>query len=214
MTRSNTPTRAVLRAAIPALGFAVLAFACPAQAFTPTSKSGSENLPLSLPATAGSSHTSTSGPSLVRTIVGLLIVIAVIWGLTWVLRQVKSSRERSGAGSGLSSMATLPLGSGRTLHLVRAGHDYLLLGSAEHGVVPISRYTEQQALEAGLLDADAEPPVEYRAPEDPTVPASTVRAGQGRSRARPIQIPGQARGVRGLGGDSLVERLREWTVRR
>ena len=50
-------------------------------------------------------------------------------------------------------MATLPLGSGRTLHLVRAGSDYLLVGSAEHGVVPIFRYTEQQALDAGLLEA-------------------------------------------------------------
>ena len=217
MTWSITPTRAVLRAAIPALGFAVLAFARPAQAFTPTSRSGSESTPLHLTSTAASSHASAGGPSLVRTIVGLLIVIAVIWGLTWILRQVKSSRERSGAGSGLTSMATLPLGSGRTLHLVRAGRDYLLLGSAEHGVVPIYRYTEQQALETGLLDSAEEPAAEYGAIDDPTVPASTVRAGARRARAREraIQIPGQARGAGGPGADlNLVERLREWTVRR
>ena len=87
-----------------------------------------------------------------RTIVGLLIVIAVIWGLTWILKQVKSGRETRSAGSGLTSLATLALGSGRTLHLVRAGHDYLLVGSAEHGVAPIHRYTEEQARAAGLLD--------------------------------------------------------------
>ncbi|HSZ69940.1 MAG TPA: flagellar biosynthetic protein FliO [Solirubrobacteraceae bacterium] len=187
MTWSITPTRAVLRAALPTLGIAVLAFACPAQAFKATSKGGSENLPLSLSSPTSGAHTSATGPSLVRTIVGLVIVIAVIWGLTWILRQVKSGRGRSAAGSGLTSMASLPLGAGRTLHLVRAGRDYLLLGSAEHGVVPIYRYTEQQALETGLLDG-LEEPAEERA-ED-----------------------GGAFAARG--DFNLVERLREWTVRR
>jgi flagellar protein FliO/FliZ len=217
MTWSITPTRAVLRAALPTLGIAVLAFACPAQAFKPSSHAGSENTPLSLSSNTGGSHASTTGPSLVRTIVGLVIVIAVIWGLTWILRQVKSGRTRSAGGSGLTSMATLPLGSGRTLHLVRAGRDYLLLGSAEHGVVPIYRYTEQQALETGLLDSYEEPVgEEYAGAGDPTFGATpTESATPGRTRTRPVQMPGQARGARVPGADSkLVERLREWTVRR
>src|SRR5271165_2193022 len=146
MTRSVTHLGAALGAAIPAAGLAALAFACPAQGFTPSSKTGSENTPLQLSSPASPTHASSGGPSLVRTIVGLLIVIAVIWGLTWILRQVKSGRETRAVGSGLASMATLPLGSGRTLHLVRAGSDYLLVGSAEQRVVPIFRYTEQQAL--------------------------------------------------------------------
>jgi flagellar protein FliO/FliZ len=214
MTRSNTPTRAVLRAATPALGIAVLAFACPAQAFTPSSKHGGESTPLNISSTSGSSHSTVGGPSLVRTIVGLLIVIAVIWGLAWILRQVKTGRARSSAGAGLTSMATLPLGSGRTLHLVRAGRDYLLLGSAEHGVVPIYRYTEQQALETGLLDpAEETTDGDPFATVDPVAPrAASTGAGRGRQRA--IQIPGQSRGMRGPGGAStLVDRLREWTVR-
>ena len=45
-----------------------------------------------------------------RTIVGLAIVIGVIYGLYWVLKQVKTSREASAAGSGLETLATLPLG--------------------------------------------------------------------------------------------------------
>ncbi|HEY3829845.1 MAG TPA: flagellar biosynthetic protein FliO [Solirubrobacteraceae bacterium] len=216
MTISITPTRAVLRAAIPALGIAALAFACPAQGFTPTSKGGGEATPLNINSSASGSHsgsTSTAGPSLVRTIVGLVIVIAVIWGLTWILRQVKTGRVRSSAGSGLTSMATLPLGSGRTLHLVRAGRDYLLLGSAEHGVVPIYRYTEQQALETGLLDLGEEPLGEEGS--DPSVVAPVTSAGPGSGRARAIQIPGQARTTRAPGGPAtIVERLREWTVRR
>jgi hypothetical protein len=96
----------------------------------------------------------------VRTIVGLAIVLAVIWGLAWILRQVKGRRDPRVAATGLTSVAALSLSSGRSVHLVKAGNDYLLLGSAEHGLMPIHRYTEQQALEAGLLSP--EEPVQPR----------------------------------------------------
>jgi flagellar protein FliO/FliZ len=203
MTRSTTPTRAAIRAAIPALGIAALAFACPAQAFTPTSKAGGESTPLNIPSNPAGTHTSTAGPSLVRTIVGLLIVIAVIWGLTWVLRQVKSGRTRSAGGAGLTSLATLPLGSGRTLHLVRAGRDYLLLGSAEHGVVSIGRYDEQQALDAGLLDLQ---------PEAAGSQDGAAIAGARGARTPTIHDQGRGPGTGGVA--ALLDRLREWTVRR
>lgn len=208
MNRFTTPSRAALRAALPALGtamigLAVLAHACPAQAFTPSSKRGGEGAPLNLSPSSTGSHTSSGGASIARTIVGLVIVIAVIWGLTWILKQVKSGRETRSAGSGLTSLATLALGSGRTLHLVRAGRDYLLVGSAEHGVAHIHRYTEQQAREAGLLDL-AEPPND-----------GTDDAGASGARNRPIQIPGQARasGLPNAVSDAL-DRVREWTVRK
>jgi flagellar protein FliO/FliZ len=182
------------------IGLALLAGACPAQAFTPTSKRGGESAPLDLPTSTGSSHTSSGGASIVRTIVGLLIVIAVIWGLTWILKQVKTGRETRSAGSGLTSLATLALGSGRTVHLVRAGRDYLLVGSAEHGVSPIHRYTEEQARAAGLLDLPA--------------PATEEGEGAERGRVRPMQIPGQTSpALPGVVSDAL-ERMREWTVRK
>ncbi len=96
-----------------------------------------------------------------RTIVGLAIVIAVIWGLAWILRQVKAGREGRDVGqpsAGLASVAALTLGSGRSVHLVRAGSDYVLLGATEHGVAPIHRYTEEEARDAGLLlDAPRRP---------------------------------------------------------
>src|SRR4029077_9038774 len=111
-----------------------------------------------------------------------------IWGLTWILKQVKSGRETRSAGEGLENVATLPLGSGRSLHLVRAGNDHLVVGSAEQGVMPIYRYTEEQAREAGLLGGD----------EDNLEHPDPGRAA--------IQIPGH--------GKSALERLREWTVRR
>ncbi len=144
-----------------ALCACLLAFAGEASAFSPALKTApatGENTPLNLNASSGTSHssvTSSGGASIVRTIVGLAIVIGVIWGLAWILRQVKTRREGGGdsgqSSAGLASVAALTLGSGRSVHLVRAGNDYVLLGATEHGVAPIHRYTEEQAREAGLL---------------------------------------------------------------
>jgi flagellar protein FliO/FliZ len=140
-----------------AFGACVLAFASPASAFKPSLKAGGENTPLNLGgSTSTQAHTtSAGGASIVRTIVGLAIVIAVIWGLAWILRQVKAGRDPQMTSAGLASVAALTLGSGRSVHLVRAGSDYVLLGSTEHGVAPIHRYTEEEARDAGLL-ADPE----------------------------------------------------------
>ncbi len=165
-----------------------------------------------------------------RTIVGLAIVIAVIWGLAWILRQVKSGRDPRVSATGLTSVAALTLGSGRSVHLVKAGNDYILLGAAEQGLAPIHRYTEQQAYEAGLL-FDEEPtprprrrlllpastgtPTAADAPISPGTSASAERPAAARVPARleagqpstdPMRMPSTA--------STLVERLREMTVRR
>jgi flagellar protein FliO/FliZ len=226
MNRFMTLKRAARRAAFPAhrtplLGSATLVVvvlvdallrADSAFAFKPTSTRGGEATPLNLSPTSGSTHTSSGGASITRTIVGLLIVIAVIWGLTWVLKQVKSGRERGASGSGLSSLATLPLGSGRSMHLVRAGSDYLLVGSAEHGVVPIHRYTEQQAREIGLPDL-----VEQRSDQGSDGGSATAVA-----RERVLATFARSRPQTGVTrppiasseATSLLDRLRRWTVRR
>jgi len=194
---------AVPRAALLVLGAWALVPAAPAGAFTPAKGSG-ESTPLNLgPAqSAGHAAASSGGPSIVRTIVGLVIVLAVIWGLTWILKQVKSGREGRSAGTGLESVATLPLGSGRSLHLVRAGSDHLLVGSAEQGVVPVMRYSEEQARAAGLLE-DYEG-TEGR--EGRTRDPGAGDPGAGDPARAAIQIPGHNEG--------LLQRLREWTVRR
>jgi flagellar protein FliO/FliZ len=194
MIKSFPLSRATVRVVIFTLAVLALAPASIAQAFTPAAKhAGSgENTPLNLsPAKVGTHASSSGGPSIVRTIVGLLIVIAVIWGLTWILKQVKSGRETRSAGEGLQSVATLPLGSGRSLHLVRAGSDHLLVGSAEQGVTPIYRYTDEQARAAGLLG------------ENDAVRGDPDHPDPGRAA---IQIPGH--------GPSPLQRLREWTVRK
>ncbi|MGO9902007.1 MAG: FliO/MopB family protein [Solirubrobacteraceae bacterium] len=115
-----------------------------------------KNTPLHL-GTTSATHTassaSTSG-SLVRTIVGLAIVIAVIYGLSWIVRYAKTARNPA-TGSGLEQIASLPLGTGRSVSLVRVGSELHLLGIAEHGVSRIRTFTEAEALAAGLMLAPA-----------------------------------------------------------
>jgi flagellar protein FliO/FliZ len=112
-----------------------------------------ENTPLNLgpDSTAPAAH-AASGGGLVRTIVALLVVCAVIYGITWLLKKVKGAKEATATGTSLESLATLPLGTNRALHLVRAGTEVVLLGSAEHGVTPIRRFSEAEAVQLGLLD--------------------------------------------------------------
>jgi flagellar protein FliO/FliZ len=117
--------------------------------------SGGESTPLHLGAAASPSHAASStGSSLVRTIVGLFVVIVVIYGISWILRLQKGGKNRA-SGDGLAAVASLPLGPGRSLALVRVGRELVLLGVAEHGVTAIRSYTEKEAL-AGGLDFDTD----------------------------------------------------------
>jgi flagellar protein FliO/FliZ len=191
------------RAAATAVATLGLCLAMPCVAIaagTSTTPANSESQPLNLTSpSSGGTHSSTGGASLVRTIVGLAIVIGVIWGLSWILRQVKSGKEPQISSVGLASVAALTLGAGRSVHLVRAGNDYVLLGSGEHGLIPIHRYTEEQAREAGLTVLAEPAPL-----AGPMSPAAPLKAGQ--TRHDPMQMPAPGSGV--------IERVREWTVRR
>lgn len=125
------------------------------------------------------SSTATEGGSsggLVRTIVGLLIVIAVIYGVTWVLKQLKSREDGGAVGAGLENRATLPLGPGRSVHLVRAGNEYLLLGVAEGAVQTLRSYTEEEARLAGFPIDEVEDLVPLKdAPGAPTNLVGRIR---------------------------------------
>src|ERR1700761_537540 len=137
-----------------------------------------ENQLLELGSPSMASHAASSGGSIARTIVGLGIVIAVIFGLRWVLKQFKQGKEKKAAGGGLAQMATLPLGQNRSLHVVRAGREVLVVGSGEHGVTPVRSYSEEEARALGLLEVEeAEPEHEAAAPRSPltTLRSWTVR---------------------------------------
>jgi flagellar protein FliO/FliZ len=145
----------------------------------------SEATPLNLPSTDQSQVASGGGGGLVRTFVGLAIVLAVIYGLYWVLKQVKASRESSASGQGLESVATIPLGPNRALHLVRAGRELVLLGVAEQTVVPIRAYREDEARALGLLNApetfDADEPTQ------PPTPGAALRDLFGRLQQKTVR---------------------------
>src|SRR3954470_13233318 len=138
----------------PSLYAVAMLLASPASALAAPS---SEQTPVHLDNATGDSPAHVGGGgSIVRTIVGLAVVIGVISGLYWVLKQVKSSREEKATGQGLAALATLPLGAQRSLQLVRAGRELHLVGVSEHGVTPVRTYSEEEAEAAGLLDLDAD----------------------------------------------------------
>jgi flagellar protein FliO/FliZ len=179
----------------------LLAAPSAALAATSTTKADpyGESTKLNLPTQdAGESAAHASGGgSLVRTFVGLAVVIAVIYGLYWILRQVKAGREERTVGKGLETTATVPLGPNRALHLVRAGNELVLVGVAEGGVTPIRTYTEAEARAAGLvvdeLDADDD---DFTDADD-----GAPRTGGGKAGLRAMTI-GEALG-----------RIRQMTVR-
>jgi flagellar protein FliO/FliZ len=167
------------------------------------------------------------GGSIVRTIVGLAIVIGVIYGVAWVLRQVKAGKQPRATGSGLAALASVPLGPNRSVHLVRAGRDLVLLGVAEHGVVPIRTYSEEEAFAAGLIDEDGMLilPEEETSGRGDRVPRrlprlalpqlalpSAVRAA--RDAARPGAKPAAPRAKLALPAPrTTLDQIRAWTVR-
>ena len=120
---------------------------------------GGESTPVHLSGADGTHTTHVGGGgggSIVRTIIGLAVVIGLIYGVAWVLKQVKAGKQERSTGAGLASVASVPLGPGRSVHLLRAGSELVLVGVAEHGVTPIRTYDEAQARAAGLLGGDGE----------------------------------------------------------
>src|SRR3954451_21819527 len=170
LTAFTAACAGMLRAAPPALA---------------ASSATGENTPLNLPA-AGPTQTASSGGGLVRTFVGLAIVLAVIYGLYWVLKQVKASRETASSGQGLETLATIPLGPNRALHLVRAGRELMLLGVAEQTVVPIRAYREDEARALGLLDSGAEV-FDAEEPTQPPTPGAALRDMLGRLQQKTVR---------------------------
>jgi flagellar protein FliO/FliZ len=150
--------------------------------------SSSESTPLNLPSTDQSHVASSGGGGLVRTFVGLAIVLAVIYGLYWVLKQVKASRESTASGQGLESVATIPLGPNRALHLVRAGRELVLLGVAEQTVVPIRAYREDEARALGLIDGVGGDGVfDADEPTQPPTPGAALRDLLGRLQQKTVR---------------------------
>jgi flagellar protein FliO/FliZ len=197
-SRIHAAAAAAVTACLLAAPAAALAAASDKEA-DPYGETTALNLPSQDPDTVGNAA-GGGGGSLVRTLVGLAVVVAVIYGLYWILRQVKAGREERTVGNGLQTTATVPLGANRSLHLVRAGREMVLVGVADHAVTPIRTYTEDEARAAGLLD-DEPAEDDESAPRDPNAPPGTLLA------------PPRKRGLRGITIGEALERIRQATVR-
>jgi flagellar protein FliO/FliZ len=141
----------MLRPALTSAGAAVLGCLLLAPAAL---AAGGESTPLHLSGAdtaRTAAHTPSAGGGMVRTIVGLAVVLGVIYGLYWILKQVRANREERASGQGLAPLATLPLGANRSLQLVRAGREVVLVGVGEGGVTPIRTYEEAEARALGLI---------------------------------------------------------------
>jgi flagellar protein FliO/FliZ len=116
----------------------------------------SEDKPLNLSDDGGAAETAqaSTGGSLVRTILALAFVLGVIYAVHWLLKKAKQAKQSANSGAGMDTIATLSLGTNRSLHLVRVGSEIVLLGAAEHAVTPIRRYSEAEARDLGLLADD------------------------------------------------------------
>jgi len=130
-----------------------LALACPAPAFAafhrdrtplPSSVTGSDS------AASGAAHASATG-SFARMVVGLAIVIAVIYGVYWLLKAYGRSKGAPRDDGRMTVVATTQLAPNRSLHLVRVGEELMLVGSADGGLTPLRVYT---AAEARQLDQE------------------------------------------------------------
>ena len=164
-----------------------------------------EDTPLALESTGAKAAESSggAGAGLLRTIVGLVVVIGVIYGVTWILKSVKKAREAQASGTVLDSLATLPLGPNRSLHLVRAGDVVVLLGVGENGVTPIRTYHEEEARSLGLV-----------APE-PLAGLGTAVAAAGRPALSGQVLPALTIGAGTAGGSRIgkaLDGLRRRTV--
>jgi flagellar biosynthetic protein FliO len=169
--------------------------------------------PLDLPddVQAGSARAATGGGgSLGRLFVSLMVVVGLIYGLTALLRRMRNGATGGAGGrsQGLRAVASIPLGPNRSIHLVRAGQEYLLVGAAEHGVVPLRTYSEQEARDAGLLDLDRRNAAAAAAARQADAEPEADRG------PRLAKAMATARAQNGAGWSRFVDDLRARTVRR
>jgi flagellar protein FliO/FliZ len=170
-----------------------------ALATSTTSTPSGEDTPLNLDRPAKAVEHSAGDGGIVRMIVGLAVVIGVILGLHWILKQVKTGREQRSTGGGLDVLSTLQLGPGRALYLVRAGSEIVLVGTGEHGVTPVRVYSEDEAQMLGLLDG---------------LDSLDGLDGSGIGGAAGGPNPMRAAPVSAASARDLLKAVQRWTVRR
>jgi len=111
---------------------------------------------ISHPASVGAQHVASSSGTLMRTFIGLVVVVAVIYGIYWLLKTYTGSKGGKSDGR-MDIVATTAIAPNRAVHLIKVGDELILVGSAEANVTPIRVYSaaESTALNARLEGAPA-----------------------------------------------------------
>jgi flagellar protein FliO/FliZ len=91
-------------------------------------------------------HAAAGGSgAFVRMIVGLAVVLAVIYGIYWLLKTYGKSKKKVQGDGRIEVVATTALTPERSVHLVKVGDELVLIGSAEHSITPLRVYDEDEA---------------------------------------------------------------------
>jgi flagellar protein FliO/FliZ len=195
--------RLLARSGYAALSALVLtaAFAPVASAKAPAFQRDETPLPaqLSNPASKAAIHSASAGGALARTIVGLGIVLAVVFGIYWLLKTYGKSKSTTTGDGRMEIVATTALAPNRALHLVRVGDGFVLVGSAEGGVTRVRAYSpEETELLQAQLDGENESFVAYN------------------SAQRPAPAPAKGLGffMAAFNNGAMIETLRRRTARR
>lgn len=107
---------------------------------------------LSQSTTTTASHSASAGSSLARTVAGLAIVLAVLFGIYWLFKTYAKGKQTKSDGR-LEIVATTALAPNRAVHLIRVGDGLVLVGSAEGSITRLKAYS---AAESAALDARLE----------------------------------------------------------
>jgi flagellar protein FliO/FliZ len=147
-----------------------------------------------VPATHISSGT---GSAALHMLLALAIVLALIFGLYKLLKRSANRNDKAIADDGwMGVVSSTPLAPSRSLHLVRAGNELVLVGVAEQSVTPIRTYTEDEARAAGLLRDEDD--------EDDITPGGAVSAA--------VAAPRKG-SLRKMTIGEALDRVRQMTVR-
>ena len=113
---------------------------------------------VSHPSSVGAKHVASSTGTFLRTGIGLLLVIALIYGVYWLLKRYNGSKTGRSDGQ-MIVIATTALAPNRSLHLVSVGDELVLVGTSEQGVTPVRVYSEDEAAELRARLAGEPPPL-------------------------------------------------------
>jgi flagellar protein FliO/FliZ len=120
-----------------------------------------KNLANTKPSGDGTPHVGLSvGGSLVRGVIGFVIVIGVILVIAKLLKSNQARKQgltprRRGQNTGLVEvLSSTPLGPNRHLHLVRVGDEVILVGAGEGGITPLRTFDEDEAVALGAIASE------------------------------------------------------------